>query len=236
MSEWAMKRFWKEALAEPCEGGFAIKLDGRGVKTPAKTPLVVPTEGLAEAIAYEWQAQGEKVNPAEMPFTRTSNSALDKVATQHAEVADMLAAYGDSDLLCYRADHPEELVTRQSERWDPMLDWLLETYGTRLTTQAGVIHQPQDPLAVAALAREVHAQSPFQLAAFHDLVAMSGSLVLALAVTRGAVDAEAAWHLSRLDEEWQEEQWGPDEEATAIAERKRGEFLHAARFYALASA
>lgn len=236
MSEWALKRFWKDATAEPCEGGYAVKLDGRGVKTPAKTALVVPTMALAEAVAYEWQAQGEKVNPALMPFTRTSNSALDKVATQHAEVADMLTAYGDSDLLCYRADHPEELVARQVAGWDPLLDWTEATYGVRLTHQTGVVHVPQAPEAVARLARDVHGQTAFQLAAFHDLVAMSGSLVIALAVTRGHVEPEAAWQLSRIDEVWQEEQWGADEEATAIAERKRGEFLHAARYHALASA
>lgn len=233
MSEWAMKRFWKDATAEPADGGFAVKLDGRGVKTPAKTPLVVPTEALAEAIAYEWQAQGEKVNPAMMPFTRMANSALDKVATQHAEVADMLAAYGDSDLLCYRADHPEELVQRQAAGWDPLLDWAAATYGARLTARPGMIHHPQDAGALAALTREVHAQSPFQLAAFHDLVAMSGSLVLALAVIRGERDAQTAWRLSRIDEDWQEEQWGSDEEASAIAERKHGEFLHAALFHKL---
>ncbi|CUH78813.1 ATP12 family chaperone protein [Tropicibacter naphthalenivorans] len=236
MSEWAPKRFWKTTEVAPVDAGFTVLLDGRGIKTPAKTPIHVPTEGLARALATEWDAQEDKVNPATMPYTRTTNSALDKVATQHAEVADMLAAYGDSDLLCYRADHPEELVQRQALLWDPMLDWLDQTFAVRLTPVAGVIHAPQDPAGQATLTREVHALSPFQLAAFHDLVAMSGSLVLALAAARGAADLEELWELSRLDELWQEEQWGKDEEAQAKAEYKRGEFLHAGRYFALATA
>lgn len=236
MSEWALKRFWKDATVEAVDGGFAVKLDGRGVKTPAKTPLVVPTEALAEAIAQEWRDQEEKVDPTKMPFTKTSNSALDKVTLQHAEVADMLAAYGDSDLLCYRAEAPDELVARQCARWDPLLDWTQEVFGARLAPRAGVIHAPQDAAALQALTAEVHAMTPFQLAAFHDLVAMSGSLVLALAVTRGRLEAEEAWALSRLDESWQEEQWGVDEEAAETAALKQGEFNHAARYHALASA
>ncbi len=235
MSEWAMKRFWKDATVEPSGPGFAVKLDGRGVKTPAKTPLIVPTEGLAEAVAAEWRAQDERVNPLTMPFTRMSNSALDKVATQRADVAEMLASYGDSDLLCYRADKPTALVKRQIDGWDPLLDWAAETFGARLEPRAGVMHQPQTPDALARLSREVHALDAFQLAAFHDLVSMSGSLVLALAVIRGHRDAEEAWRLSRIDETWQEEQWGVDEEAAEIVALKRNEFLHAARFYVLST-
>lgn len=139
MSEWSMRRFWKEAGVVPEDGGFAVKLDGRGVKTPAKTPLVVPTMALAQAIADEWDAQGEKVDPTGMPFTRMANSALDKVRTQHAEVADMLAAYGDSDLLCYRADHPAELIARQAAGWDPLLAWAAEVLGAPLAPRVGVI-------------------------------------------------------------------------------------------------
>lgn len=233
MSEWALKRFWKAAEVVPVDGGFAVKLDGRGVKTPAKTSLVVPTEALAKEIAAEWDAQQERVDPATMPFTRMSNSALDKVTPQHAEVADMLAAYGDSDLLCYRAEAPEGLAERQREGWDPLLDWAAERYGARLLPVAGVMHHPQDHEALARLAAEVHGQTSFHLAAFHDLVSMSGSLVLALAVVEGERSPEAAWALSRLDETWQEEQWGVDEEAAEIAAIKRREFLHAGVFHAL---
>ena len=234
MSEWAPKRFWQNAEVAEADSGFAVTLDGRSVKTPAKTPLVVPTEALAREIAAEWAAQEERVNPNTMPFTRMANSALDKVAPQHSAVADMLAAYGDSDLLCYRADDPEGLAERQRQGWDPLLDWAGETFGARLVPVAGVIHQPQDPQALDRLSAEVHAQSPFHLAAFHDLVSMSGSLVLALAVIRGACAPDEAWALSRIDETWQEEQWGVDEEAAEIAQRKRGEFLHASVFHSLA--
>lgn len=235
MSEWALKRFWKAAEVALEADGYTVTLDGRGIRTPAKARLVVPTEALAQAIAAEWQAQDAKVNPATMPFTRMTNSALDKVAPQHAEVAGMLADYGDSDLLCYRAQAPEALVERQRAAWDPLLDWAEEVYGARLAPVAGVMHRPQDADAVARLSREVHAQTAFQLAAFHDLVSMSGSLVIGLAVVRGARSAEEAWTLSRIDEHWQQEQWGADEEASEIAGAKRGEFIHAAVFHALAS-
>ncbi|MCT4556556.1 MAG: ATPase [Pelagimonas sp.] len=231
MSEWAPKRFWKNTEVSEVEGGFTVTLDGRGIKTPAKTPLVVPTRALADELAREWDAQTEKVDPATMPYTRMSNSALDKVALQHTEVADMLAAYGDSDLLCYRADHPEALVERQKERWDPLLTWAAQTYDAHLAPRTGVIHAGQDETALARLNAEVHALSNCQLAAFHDLVSMTGSLVLALAATRDARPADELWSLSRLDEEWQEEQWGKDEDATETAEIKRGEFLHAHAYF-----
>ncbi|SMX39130.1 ATP12 family chaperone protein [Maliponia aquimaris] len=235
MSEWALKRFWKAAEVVPEAEGYTVTLDGRGVRTPAKARLVVPTEALARAIAAEWQAQDQRVDPSTMPFTRMANSALDKVIPQHAEVADMLADYGDSDLLCYRATAPAALVDRQCAAWDPLLDWAATVHGARLLPVAGVMHRPQDPGALARLSQAVHAQSAFQLAAFHDLVSMSGSLVIALAVMQGARTAEEGWALSRIDESWQAEQWGADEEAEEVAERKRLEFLHAAVFHEMAS-
>ena len=233
MSEWALKRFWKAAEVAPVEGGHTVTLDGRSVKTPAKRLLTVPTEALAREIAAEWQAQGEKVDPAAMPFTRTANSALDKVSVQKDEVADLLAAYGDSDLLCYRADRPADLVARQAEVWDPLLDWAEATLGARLEPRQGVMHEAQDPQALARLARQVHALDAFRLAAFHDLVSLTGSLVLGFAAAHRLHDAATLWRMSRVDETWQEEQWGADEEATEVAERKAGEFAHAYRFFAL---
>ncbi len=231
MSGWAAKRFWKQTDVVESDGGFSVTLDGRPVKTPAKTAFVVPTRSMAEAIAAEWDAQDDKIDPNTMPMTRTANSAIDKVATQFAEVADMLAAYGDSDLLCYRATHPQELIDRQAAAWDPVLDWAETALDARLKPVSGVIHAPQDSAALAALSGRVHAFSPFELAAFHDLVGISGSLVLGFAVTEGYLSADQAWNLSRLDEKWQEEQWGKDEEATRQADVKRGEFAHAERFF-----
>jgi len=233
MSEWAPKRFWKSTEVTQAADGWTVLLDGRGVKTPAKTPLSVPTEPLAQAIAAEWDAQEDKVNPANMPFTRMTNSALDKVRVQRAEVADMLAAYGDADLLCYRADAPDSLVHRQAEHWDPLLDWAAETLGARLKPRIGVIHAPQDAEALMQLARLVHALDPFELAAFHDLVTMSGSLIIGFAAKHGHQAPDRLWDVSRLDEIWQADQWGADEEAQEKAEFKRREFNHAATYAAL---
>ncbi len=233
MSDWKAKRFWSEATVEASESGFSVLLDGRPVKTPAKTHLVVPTEAMAQAIAAEWDAQEEAIDPLTMPVTRGANAALDKVSVQFKEVAEMLAEYGNTDLLCYRAEGPEELVQRQTSFWDPMLDWAHDTYDARLLPAQGVIHVAQDGAALAKLSAPVHAMTAFELAGFHDLVSISGSLVLGLAVTHGRLPAEEAWALSRLDEDWQIEQWGPDEEAEAVAEKKKVDFLNAANFYQL---
>jgi chaperone required for assembly of F1-ATPase len=231
MSEWKAKRFWKAASVVQARGGFAVELDGRGVKTPAKQALLLPTLAMAEAVAVEWDAQVDIINPNTMPVTKTANAAIDKVTVQHGEVADMLAAYGDSDLLCYRADAPEELVERQNEQWNPMLDWADEVMGARLLPRTGVMHSPQDPAATAVLSQRTHALSPFELAAFHDLVSLSGSLVLGFAAALNARPADALWKISRLDELWQEEQWGEDEDATSLALIKRAAFLHAVRMF-----
>jgi chaperone required for assembly of F1-ATPase len=233
MSEWKPKRFWKQAEAIEVDGGFAVALDGRKVKTPAKAELVVPTRGMAEAIAAEWDAQAEEVDPHSMPFTRSANAAIDKVAHQKDEVADMLAAYGDSDLLCYRAETPEELVARQAATWDPCLARAETDLGARLEPRTGVIHAPQDQGSIDRLTRQVHALCPFQLAAFHDLVSLSGSLILGFACAQGWESPEKIWEVSRLDERWQEEQWGPDEEAQQVEEIKRTAFLHAKVFFDL---
>jgi len=230
MSEWAPKRFWKVTEVTEDATGFGVALDGRPVKTPAKAPLTVPTRALADAIAAEWDAQGDKVDPRTMPVTRGANAAIDKVTVQHAEVADMLAAYGDSDLLCYRADGPDSLCARQADQWDPLLDWLEATFGVRLTVQTGVMHVAQPEEAQARLRAEVHALNAFELAGFHDLVSLSGSLVIGLAAARDERPIEALWALSRLDETWQAEQWGVDEEAAEIETAKRESFLNAKRF------
>ncbi len=234
MSEWKQKRFWTTAAVAPVEAGFAVELDGRGVRTPAKAPLVLPTEALAEAVAGEWAAQEGEVKPLTMPFTRSANAAIDKVRVQKGEVADMLAAYGDADLVCYRAEAPQELMERQAARWDPVLDWAEAALGVRLQPRQGVMHAPQEAAALARLREAVHEMSSFRLAAFHDLVSLTGSLLLGFAVARDWRPADEIWRLSRLDEDWQEEQWGPDEEAAEHEGIKRGAFLHAKRFFDLA--
>lgn len=234
-SAWAIKRFWTGVNVVQSGDGFAINLDNRPLRTPAKAAFFVPTRGVAVLIAAEWDAQIDKVDPRTMPATRTANSAIDKVIPQKTAVAAMLAAYGGSDLLCYRADKPASLMERQAQRWDPLLEWAEQRFGARLAIGPGVVPIAQDPAALALLTAEVDRQDAFQLAAFHDLVALSGSLILALAVTDGVRSAEQAWDLSRIDEEWQAEHWGKDDEATAMAAIKHAAFLDAARFHALTS-
>lgn len=233
MSVWSARRFWTEATVTAEAGGFTVLLDTRPVRTPLKAPLILPTEGLAQAVAAEWQAQQDKVNPATMPFTRTANTAIDKVAPQFDAVAAMLADYGGTDLLCYRATGPQALIARQVAAWDPLLHWASEALDCPLHATAGVVHIDQPATSLTRLHSAVAALSPFQLAAFHDLVAISGSLVLALAVTHGRLTAEDAWTLSRTDEDWQIEAWGADAEAAEIIALKQAAFLQADRFFAL---
>ena len=166
-------------------------------------------------------------------MTRSANAAIDKVTIQLEEVANMIADYGDSDLLCYRADSPLELAERQALAWDPLLDWADKTFNARLEPRVGIMHAPQDPRATENLQREVHAFGPFELTAIHDLVGLSGSLILGLATAREYESPEALWALSRIDEQWQAEQWGDDDEAIEVAQKKMKEFLHAASFFKL---
>ncbi|MFA5580808.1 MAG: ATP12 family protein [Paracoccaceae bacterium] len=231
MNAWAAKRFWTDTRAEADADGYIIRLDDRLLRTPAKAPLVVPTMALAQAIADEWAAQQGEIKPAQMPFTRSANAAIDKVMRQQAEVADMLADYGDSDLLCYRADAPAELAARQAARWDPLLDWAADHLSARLVPVAGVMHRPQDGAALARLRAQVHALDPFALTAFHDLVSLSGSLVIGFSAIHAQNSPTALWDLSRLDEDWQKEQWGSDDEAEELAHQKQAAFLHADAFY-----
>lgn len=233
MSEWVQKRFWKAAQVVETESGHSVLLDGRGIKTPAKASLVVPTKALALAIADEWDAQEDVVKPQEMPCTRTANAAIDKVTPQFAEVADMLAAYGDADLLCYRATGPAELIDRQDKSWTPLLDWIGSEFGVALETFGGVIHTPQNANTLAELTRKTYEFSAFELAAFHDLVSLSGSLVIGFAATSDARPIQQLWEISCLDEIWQKEQWGTDEDAEAGAGVKAAAFVQAKRFYDL---
>lgn len=231
MSDFKPKKFWTEVAVGAVDGGYEVTLDGRRVRTPAKAHLVVPTAALAQAIAAEWDAQGDQIDPETMPYTRSANAAIDKVTHQFAEVADMLAEYGDSDLLCYRADHPAELAARQAAIWDPLLDWAAGTLGAQLAPREGVMHAPQEAGALARLREQTHAFTPFELTAFHDLVAISGSLVIGFAAAHRFQSVDSLWNASRLDESWQIEQWGEDEEAAASEMVKKQSFSHAFAFF-----
>ncbi len=235
MSNWAPKRFWSSVTVTKEPDGYGILLDAKPVNTPSKTRLIVPTRGLADLIAAEWQAQEGKVDPRQMPATRAANSALDKVRPQQAEVAGVIAAYGESDYLCYRAVTPAELVARQAAALDPVLDWAAAILGARLVSGPGVVPIAQDRNAIHILRDRVHAMDHFALTAFHDLVSLSGSLILGFAVITTAWTPDQVWSLSRIDEDWQAEIWGADDEATAHAALKRAAFLDAARFYWLSS-
>lgn len=233
MSVWATKRFWKKATVLPQAGGFTVLLDDRPVKTPGKAEFVVPTRALAQAIAAEWDTQQGEVRPQSMPMTRAANAAIDKVRVQHAEVAEMLAAYGDADLICYRADTPNSLVSRQQAAWDPLLVWMNEHFDIQLRVMTGVIHAPQDKADLEKLSAAVHDMNEFTLTAFHDLVGLSGSLAIGFAALSRWRPIADLWALSRVDEIWQQELWGEDEEAIATAAFKEREFADAMRFYEL---
>ena len=230
MSGWKAKRFWAEVTTKPHADGFSIGLDAKSVLTPARTRMIVPTAKLAEIIAAEWAAQGKTIDPLAMPFTRTANAAIDKVAPQRGEVAQDLAAYGDSDLLCYRAETPAGLVARQAEAWDPLLAWAAENLQVRLSLTTGVVHKAQEPGELARLSHLVRALSNFELAAFQELVSLSGSLVIGFAVAANAWPDAELWAASRIDENWQQEQWGEDAEASCQELLKRRAFMDAAKF------
>ena len=230
VSDWNAKRFWAEVTVKPKADGFAISLDGRPALTPGKAPMIVPTLTLAEHVAAEWDAQSEKVDPSSMPLTLTANAAIDNVAQQMGEVAEILAAYGDSDLLCYRAEAPAGLIARQTAAWDPLLDWAAEKLQVRLSLRTGVVYSAQEPGGLERFLQLVQGLSNFELAAFHNLVSLSGSLVIGFAVARQARPDAELWAVSRIDENWQREQWGEDAEAIQQELRKRRAFLDAAEF------
>jgi len=228
-----MKRFYSEVGIAARDGGFAVELDGRPVRTPRRNALAVSSRALAEAIAEEWRQQEEEIVPVSMPMLRLANTGLDVVAAQREAVIDNLAGYGDSDLVCYRADQPPELAARQRDAWQPLLDWLAAEFSVHLRCTEGLAHVAQDPAALARLREAVAAFSNMELAALNDLTTISGSLVIALAVMHGRLDAAQAWTAAQIDEQHQVERWGEDHEAAQRAARLSGELAEAGRFLAL---
>ncbi|KQT50117.1 ATPase [Methylobacterium sp. Leaf456] len=229
------KRFYKEAGLSQTEAGHRLVLDGRGANTPGRRPLAVPSRALGEALAAEWAAQVETIDPRTMPLTRLVNTAIDGVADRMAEVAADLAAFAATDLIAYRADAPDRLVAEQSAAWDPLVDWAGETLGARLFLAEGVMHVEQPEASVAALRAAVQAvDDPFRLAALHTLTTLTGSLVIGLAVLHGRLTADAAWAAAHVDESYQASVWGPDAEAQARLAHRRTEFDAAATVASLA--
>ncbi|HSI39145.1 MAG TPA: ATP12 family protein [Xanthobacteraceae bacterium] len=207
-----IRRFYKQAAVAETDDGFEVQLDQRPVRTPGRTRLAVPNRPLAEALAAEWDGQGEWVEPMEMPLTRLVNSALDGVAHAPGPVADEIVSYAGSDLLCYRAESPAALVERQCAVWDPVLDWAHAALGARFVLVEGVRFAAQPPGSLAAIAAALP-DDPLRLAALNTLTTLSGSALLALAAWRGALSASEAWRAAHLDEDFQAEIWGRDSEA-----------------------
>jgi len=225
-----VKRFYQAAAVGE---GNLILLDGRPVKTPGRRSLAPPAEMLAEAIADEWNAQQERIDPRSMPLTGLAYAAIDRVAPDAAAFARGLAAYGESDLLCYRTEGPAPLAARQSELWDPILAWAQQRYEIVLEITSGILHMKQPGETIDRLGAAVGSRDPFQLAGLSPLVTISGSLLIALALAEGAIGLEAAWAAATVDEAWQAEKWGEDAEAVAALANRRRDFSAAARFLAL---
>lgn len=228
-----MKRFWKDVAVAPEGGGWGISLDSRPVKTPARAPLIVPSQALAEAVAGEWRSVDQDVDPRAMPLTGLANAAIDRVAPDPTAFAAGLARYAEADLFCYRAEGPKALVDAQAERWDPLLAWARRRFDVDFCTTAGIMHVDQPTATVERLDHAVTTLDPFHLAGLSPLVTIGGSLVAALAVIERAVTAKQAWDAVSLDEQWQLEQWGSDTEAEKTLELRKRDFFATASFLAL---
>ena len=234
------KRFYALASVAERDGGFALLLDGRPARTPAKRGLALSSEAAAEAVAAEWNAQVAVIDPALMPLTRISNSAIDGVAEQMTAVADEVKTYLGSDLLAYRAPDPAPLVAAEAQAWDPVLDWVRDAFGARFILAEGVTFVGQPPATLARLGGVVDAlvgqgpAAPFRLAALNVMTTLTGSALLALAVMHGRLSPEAAWAAAHVDEIYQESQWGSDAEALDRRERRWADMKAAATLGLLA--
>jgi chaperone required for assembly of F1-ATPase len=208
------KRFYADAGITPTADGFAITLDGKPIRTPSGRHLVAPTREIADAIAAEWNSQGEFVDPLTMPLTRLANSVVDAVVDRVEAVSDDIAKYFQSDLLFYRAGHPEALVKREAALWDPPLFWAAQALGAHFILAEGILHVRQPESAVAA-ARAALPSDPWSIAALHVVTTMTGSALLALALLKGVLDPDQVWAAAHVDEDWNSEKWGVDEEVAA---------------------
>ena len=227
-----MRRFYEEVTVDPGERGHGILLDGRPMRTPAKQPLAVPTAPLAVAIADEWREQRDKIRSDTMPLTRLASTAIDRMPAQRQAAIEEVIAYADTDLVCYRAAEPFELVQRQQHAWQPMLEWLTQTYGVRLGVTTSILPLVQPPAARATLRSAIEKLDDWPLVGMHAATTALGSLVLALGLLHGRLDAEAALAASLLDELYEIERWGSDVEAERRHQALRRDVSGAARFLA----
>ena len=228
-----MKRIYKGVAARPVEGGWGVFLDGRPLRTPAKRELSVPSQRLAQAIAAEWDAQETEIRPHTMPLTRLAATALDRTTAARDEIVAEIANYAGTDLVCYRAEQPPALAARQHQAWQPLIDWAASRYDAGLAVTAGIVPRPQSPAALKAFAGVVASFDDFRLTALQALTAACGSLVIALALAEGRLDAESAFATSQIDETFQIEAWGEDAEAMQRRTLLADDIAAAARFLEL---
>jgi chaperone required for assembly of F1-ATPase len=218
------RRFYKQATVGARDGAHALLLDGRSARTPGKRPLAVPAAALAAAMAAEWEAQTDRIDPSTMPVTRLVNTVIDGVADQAEAVRAEIVKYAGSDLLCYRADFPADLVARQARAWDPVLAWVHARLGVRFFLAEGVMPVAQRPETLDRIATHIAPLDPYRLGAVHVLMTLSGSAILALALLDGAIGPDEAWAAAHVDEDFQIAQWGEDAEAATRRQRRRTEF------------
>ena len=231
-----MKRLYREVAVTAHPNGYGVTLDGRRVNTPVGAPLVIPTRELADAIAAEWSAQDERIVPRTMPLMQLTVTALDRVVSTRVGVIDQLIRYGETDLLCYRATEPPDLVDRQTAMWQPLIDWIEAHHAVRLEVSHGLMPRPQPSAAVAALRAALEPLDAMRLAGLNAATAAAGSVVLGLALLARRLSAEETWALSQLDETFQIERWGEDHEAARRRAELRADLVAAGRFLELIAA
>ena len=223
------RRFFKEVTVSSDNG---IMLDTRVLKTPLKAVLKLPMPALAEAIAAEWREQGEHIRPLSMPITRLANTAIDRVGAERDKIKAEILEFAGSDMVCYRAESPPALISRQAELWDPVIDWARSVTDAPFVVTTGVMHVEQPEAAIKAFAVHLHAMDDFTIAVLHNLTTLTGSALLAAMIEARAIDSRAAWAAAFADEDWQIEQWGEDEEASLLRARRLKEFEACCRFLA----
>ena len=226
------KRFYKSVAVTDQLG---IALDGRSVKTPLKVPLILSNRALAEAVAAEWEAQIEVINPHAMPLTKLANTAIDRAIAEKAKITAEIVEFAGSDMVCYRAESPEGLVLRQTTHWDPIIAWARADLNVGFETVSTITHKIQPAVALQALEAHITALDPFSFVSIHNLTTLTGSALLATMVAAGQISAEAAWLAANVDEDWQIGTWGEDAEAMVRREGRLNEFLACAEFLNLAS-
>lgn len=235
MNSWKPRRFWARAGIVKADRGFAVSLDGRTAVTPSGNVLELPTQRMAELVCAEWNGQQGEIDPSSMPHTRLANTAIDRISADQEGTVGALVGFAESDLLCHRAERPEQLVARQRNAWDPVIEWADRSLGAPLEVGKGVIPIRQRSVSLGRLRYLTAELDPFALAGLSEMVALTGSLLIGHAVIRGRLEPEIAWNISRIDEQHQSERWGVDPE-TEGADRKRKESFLVACAFALAAA